>query len=53
MRRLPAIALPAREIIAAVGEAVSPRHSTLDTEALPSGGAPLGSPHPKGSIPSR
>jgi integrase len=28
---------PAREIIAAVGEVMAPRHSTLDTEALPSG----------------
>jgi integrase len=28
---------PAREIIAAVGEAMAPRHGTLDTEALPSG----------------
>jgi integrase len=28
---------PAREIIAAVGEAMAPRHSTLDTETLPSG----------------
>ncbi len=28
---------PAHEIIAAVGEAMAPRHSTVDTEALPSG----------------
>lgn len=28
---------PAREIIAAVGEAMAPRHSTLDEEVLPSG----------------
>lgn len=30
-------AAPAREIIATVGEAMASRHSTLDTEALPSG----------------
>jgi len=30
-------AAPAREIIAGVGEMMAPRHSTLDTEALPSG----------------
>lgn len=30
-------AAPAREIIAAVGEEMAPRHGTLDTEALPSG----------------
>jgi hypothetical protein len=30
-------AAPAREIIAAVGEGMAHRHSTLDTEALPSG----------------
>jgi len=28
---------PAREIIAAVGEAMAPQHGTVDTEALPSG----------------
>lgn len=28
---------PAREIIAAVGEAMAPRHNSVDTEALPSG----------------